>query len=538
MSKGMSSCGKIMSAEQAVALITDGASVAVGGTGPVLEPDLVLQALERRFVSEGAPRNLTVVSPMLPGARPGEGGLNTFAHEGMLARVIGASFSMYRHPKLLELIRQERCEGYIIGMGTMVQLMTAAAARKPGVWTTVGIGSFLDPRVEGGRMNARSCADMAQVVEVSGREHLFYPVIPIDVAIVRGTTADENGYVSFEEEPNTLGMLEIAAAAKACGGKVIVQVKRVARAGSLDPKLVRIPGPLVDAIVVHPAQKQLCESMADPLHGWNPFLTGTLKADLSRMPPLQDPVQRIMMRRAALALRPGDVINLGAGVATQLPRIALEENILDRVVFTNEHGIFGGLMATALGGSFVPALNPDAIMDSAFQFNFYEGGGLDVTFLGIGEIDAEGNVNVSKFGRELNGPGGFNSITERTPRLVFCGSLTSGGLKVAVENGRLRILQEGKYRKFVPRVEQITLNAARAHRQGQQILYITERAVFRRDEQGPVLVEVAPGIEVARDIAPHVGFPLRVSPDLKEMDPRIFAAGGMQLAQAFSKEDV
>lgn len=526
----------VMSAQEAVALIGNGQTVAVGGTGPVLEPDLLLEALQRRFAEQGAPSDLTVVSPMLPGARAGEGGLNAFAQPGMLRRIIGASFSMHRHPALLERLRANEIEGYIIGMGTMVQLMTAAAANKPGVWTQVGIGSFLDPRVEGGKMNARSTADMAEVTTVGDDEYLFYPVIPIDVAIIRGTTADENGYISFEDEPNTLGALEIAAATKANGGKVIVQVKRLARANSLDPRLVRIPGPLVDAIVVHPMQKQLCSSMVDPLAGSNPFLTGALKASYHGLPPLKDTAQRIMMRRAALELWDQQVVNLGAGVATQLPRIALEEGILNRVIFTNEHGVFGGLMATALGGSFVPALNADAIMDSAFQFNFYEGGGLDITFLGIGEIDAAGNVNVSKFGREWNAPGGFSSITERTSQLVFCGSLTSGGLKVAIEDGKLRIVQEGKHRKFVPQVEQITLNAKRAYRKGQTILYITERAVFLRGDQGPVLIEVAPGIDPQRDIAPYIGFPLVIAENLKEMDARIFSEGSMGLEHEFTKE--
>lgn len=476
---------RLMTAEEAIALIPDGASVAVGGTGPVLEPDLLLDTLERRFIASGSPRDLTLVSPMLPGARAGVGGLNAFAHEGMLKRVIGATFSNYRHPRLLDLIRAEKCEGYIIGMGTMVQLMTALGSRKPGVWTTVGIGSFLDPRVEGGRMNARSRDDMAKVVHMDGQEWLHYPVFPVDVALLRGTTADENGYISFEEEPNTLGALEIAQAVKASGGIVIVQVKRLARAGSLDPRLVRIPGALVDAIVLHPAQKQLCESMADPLHGWNPFLAGALKVSYRGLPPLSDPAQRIMMRRAALELRPWHVVNLGAGVATQLPRIALEEGILEKVVFTNEHGIFGGLMATALGGSFVPALNADAIMDSAFQFNFYE----------------------------------------------------SGGLNVNVEEGRLRILKEGKFRKFVPQVEQITLNADRAWSRGQRVMYITERAVFERDAQGMVLTEVAPGIDVQKEIAAVVGFPLRVSENLKTMDERIFTQKSMGLECEFNEEE-
>ena len=526
---------KVTSAAEAVARIRDGASVVVGGTGSVLEADLVLDALEQRFLTEGHPRDLTLVSPMLPGDRLDKGGLNVFAHEGMISRLIGASFSMQRHPRLIELIRAGACEGYTVGMGTMVQLLTAIASRKPGVFTTVGIGSFLDPRVEGGRMNERSIDPPVRLMEVDGKEYLFYRTFPVDVAIIRGTTADENGYISFEEEPNTLGMLELAAAAKACGGIVIGQVKRLARAQSLDPKQVRVPGPLVDAIVVHPQQTQLSPAMADPLQGWNPFLAGSHKAPLQRLPRLEGVVERVMMRRAALELRPGDVINLGAGVATQLPRIALEEGILDDVVFTNEHGIFGGLMATALGGSFVPALNASAIMDSSFQFNFYEGGGLDITFLGVGQIDADGNVNVSKFAREWNGPGGFNTICEHTPRLVFCGTLTSGGLKVDVAEGRMRIAEEGRFRKYVPNVEQITLSAKRAFARGQSVLYITERAVFRLGGHGPELVEIAPGIDVDRDVRPLVGFPLRVSESLRAMDPRIFADPPLGLNAAFKQ---
>jgi propionate CoA-transferase len=527
---------RIVSAEEAVAMISDGSTVAIGGTGPVLEPDKLLDALEQRFLREAHPRNLTIFSPMLPGDRAGVGGLNAVAHEGMLARIIGASFSASRHPKLLDMIRAEKCEGYVVGMGTMVQLLTSAAARKPGVWTTVGIGSFLDPRVEGGRMNERSRDATATVESVRGQEYLFYPTVRLDVAIIRGTTADENGYISFEEEPNLLGMAEIAAATKACGGKVLVQVKRIARANSLDPRLVRIPGALVDAIVVNPAQSQLSPAMSDPLHGWNPSLAGSMKADLKRVIPLKDVGARVMMRRALLELRPGDVINLGVGAATNLPRIALEEDILDKVVFTNEHGVFGGLMASALGGSFVPALNADAIMDSVFQFNFYESGGLDVTFLGVGQIDAEGNVNVSKFSGEWNGAGGFNSIIERTPRLVFCGSLTAGGLQLAIDGGKLKIVREGKHNKFVQRVEQITLNAPRARAQGQEVLYITERAVFRLDEVGPLLTEIAPGIDPAKHIQPFLAFPLRQSKDLKVMDPRIFAEAPMNLKANFAME--
>ncbi len=524
---------KVVSLEQAVSRINDGATVAIGGTGPVLEANLVLEAIEKRFLKEAHPRDLTVFSPMLPGDRPGVGGFNCFAHEGMLARLIGASFSMQRHPRLLELIRDGKSEGYTIGMGTAMQLLTAIGAGKPGVFTTVGIGSFLDPRVEGGCMNEKSKRPPVRIETIDGKEYLYYPAIPIDVAIIRGTTADENGYISMEEEPNTLGMLELALAAKASGGIVIAQVKRLALAHSLDPRMVKIPGPLVDMVVVNNHQTQLSAKMSDPANGWNPFLAGAMKTSYADMPSMPLDAQKLIVRRAAMELKPGDVINVGAGVATQLPRVALEEGILDRVVFTNEHGVFGGLMATATGGSFVPAYNADAIMDSAFQFNYYDGGGLDIAFLGIGQIDEKGNVNVSKFNREWNGTGGFNDITDRTRRIVFCGSLTSGGLKIQVDNDGMHILVEGRFPKFVSQVEQITLNATRAFAKGQSITYITERAVFRLGPHGPELTEVAPGIDIDRDIKPHVNFPLRVSESLKLIDQRIYRECPMGLAEQF-----
>src|SRR4051812_22631382 len=271
---------KVLEASEAVALIPDAATLCVGGTGPVLEPDLVLKALEERFLAEAQPSGMTLVTPILPSDRAVPGGMNSFAHPGMLERLIGASFARARHPRLLDLLRSGEIEGYMIGMASLVQLLTAIGSGKPGLFTTVGLGTFLDPRHEGGALNDRSARPPVRVEQLSGREYLFYPTFPITQGIIRGNTADENGYISFEEETNTLGAVEIAMACKASGGTVIVQVKRLARAGSLDPRLVRIPGPLVDVVVVHSHQTQLSPAMADPLAGWNPFLAGALKHPL------------------------------------------------------------------------------------------------------------------------------------------------------------------------------------------------------------------------------------------------------------------
>ena len=520
---------EVMSAERAAGLIADGSTVTISGTGPVLEPDLVLHALERRFLEHGSPRKLNLFTPMMPGDRPGAGGLNTVAHEGMLARIVGASFSAHRHPRLLDLIRAEKCEGYTIGMGPAIQLLGAISARKPGVFTTVGIGSFLDPRSEGGRMNARSDRPPVDIREIDGNEYLYYRSFPIDVAIIRGTTADEEGYISFEEEPNTLGAVAMAAAARASGGTVIVQVKRLARAHTLDPRLVRIPGALVDAIVVHDRQTQVSPHMADPMLGWNAGFAGAIKTSLSAIAPMPPGPGRVIVARAAMELWPGAVVNLGAGMATQLPHLALEEGFLDDVVFTNEHEIFGGLMASAFANSFVPAVNPDAIMDSGFQFAFYESGGLDATFLGVGEVDQDGNVNVSKYGKEWNGPGGFNSIIERTPRIVFCGSFTAGGFRAELADGRLVLHQEGRVKKWVRNVEQVTFNAQRALRQGQSVTYVTERAVFRLSDKGPELTEIAPGVDLDRDIRGQMAFVPRVAEDVRPMESGLFGDGALGL---------
>ena len=522
---------QFLSADEAVGLIPNGATLTIGGTGAVLEPDLVLAALERRFLQTGEPRDLVSINPMCPSDRPGEGGLNVLAHDGMLRRIVGGSYLARRHPGLIRMILENRVEAYNLPMGTLVQWLTAVGAGKPGVLTQIGIGSFVDPRVEGGRLNSRTTENLAEVLTLRGQEYLFYPTFPVDVAIIRGTTADEYGNISMEEEPNTLGMADIAMAARNSGGKVIAQVKHVAKRGSLDPRLVRVPAPLVNVVVANPYQTQLTPTTMDVRGGYNPALCGETRLPLDTIRPLPLDGKKVILRRAARELRRGDVVNLGAGLATELPVVALEEGILEEVTFTNEHGIFGGLMGTAIGTTFVVALNAEAIMDSTFQFNYYDGGGLDITFLGVGQLDAAGNNNVSRFGADIPGCGGFHDITDRARRIVFCTFFAVGGLEVAVDNGQLTILREGKYPKLVERVEQLTFNAARAFARGQQVLYVTERAVFRLTAEGLTLVEVAPGVDVERDIRARMKGSLRISPDVCTMEAALFRPEPLELAQ-------
>ena len=521
---------QFLSADEAVRVIPNGATLAIGGTGAVLEADLVLAALERRFLETGEPRDLTNINPMCPSDRPSEGGLNVVAHDGMLRRIIGGSFLVRRHPGLIRMILENRVEAYNFPMGTLVQWFTAVGAGKPGVFTQVGIGTYVDPRVEGGRLNSRTTENLSEVMTIRGQEYLFYPTFPLDVAILRGTTADQFGNISMEEEPNTLGMADMAMAARNSGGKVIVQVKRVAKRGSLDPRLVRVPAPLVDIVVVNPQQTQLTPTTVGARQGYNPALSGEMKVPLDAIPPLPLDGKKVILRRAARELRRGDVVNLGAGIATELPLVALEEGVLERVSFTNEHGIFGGLMGTAIGTTFVVALNAEAIMDSTFQFNFYDGGGLDITFLGVGQLDGAGNNNVSRFADDIPGCGGFHDITDRARRIVFCTYFTAGGLNVEVADGQLKILREGKHPKLVERVQQLTFNAARAFAKGQEVVYVTERAVFRLTADGLTLVEVAPGVDVERDIRARMGCPLRVAPEVRPMEAALFTPEPLGLA--------
>jgi propionate CoA-transferase len=513
---------KIVDAATASAAIKDGSVVVIGGTGAVLEPDAVLDALERRYLSERHPLGLTVITPMCPGERSGQGGLNCVAHDGMLDTIISASFVPARHPRLLEMIVQDRCRAYSASMGALVQLMTAVASDKPGVFTRAGLGSFLDPRHGGGRMNGASDEPLCRLMELDGREYIFYPARTVDVAIVRGSVADEDGYVSCEDESNVLAVGDLAAAAKASRGLVIVQVDHVVPRGSLDPQLIRIPAALVDHVVVAPREHAPQSQGLAPLRGREPYLSGRKRGLLRDAQPVTALTSQIILRRATLELRPGDTLNVGAGVPTHLPRVLFEDGLLDQVTVTNEHGIFGGLLGTAWGGTFVASVNPRAIMDSTFQFNFYDGGGLDAAFLGIGEVDREGNVNVSRFGRVINGSGGFTNITERTERIVFCGSLTAGGLEIQYHDGKIEICQEGAHRKFVDSVEEVTFNGPRALARRQRVVYVTERAVFELVDDGLRLIEVAPGIEIERDVLPQMAFAPIIDCEPAIMPARVF----------------
>jgi len=511
---------KIMTAAAAVQGIRDGDTVATGGFVGVGFAENIAVALEQRFTATGLPRDLTLVYA----AGQGDGldrGLNHLGHEGLVKRVIGGHWALV--PKLQKLAIADKIEAYNLPQGIISQLFRDTAAGKPGLLSTVGLGTFVDPRFGGGKVNASAREDVVELTEIGGAEYLFYKTRPIHVAIVRGTTADEQGNVTMEREALTLEALAIAMAAHNSGGMVIVQVERTVAHGTLDPRQVKIPGILVDCIVVAEKpeyhQQTFCTA-------YNHAFAGAVRMPLADMPAMALDERKIIARRALMELKEGDVVNLGIGMPEGVAQVALEEGLLDTLTLTAEAGVIGGLPAGGL--DFGAATNADAVIDQPYQFDFYDGGGLDVAVLGLAQADRHGNLNVSKFGSRLAGAGGFINISQNARKVVFAGTFTAGGLSVKLADGQLRIAREGDTRKFVDEVEHRTYSGEFAYARGQEALYITERCVFRLIKEGLEIIEIAPGIDLQRDILAQMDFKPRVSEQLTTMDARIFLPAAMR----------
>lgn len=510
---------KLVSAEEAMKLIKSGDSIACGGFVGNMHPETLSRALEDRFLKEGEPSDLTLVYA----AGQGDGkdrGLNHLGHKGLVKKVIGGHWGLA--PKLQKLALDNEIEGYNLPQGVISHMYRNIAAGKPGVITKVGMRTFADPRIEGGKINEKTKDDIVEVITLRGEEWLFYHTFPVNIALVRGTYADPQGNCTFEKESLSLEMTAICQAVKNCGGKVILQVEKVVQPGTIDYRLVEIPGIYVDAIV----ESEPHEHMQTFGEQYNPSYSQEIRVPLAALEPMKLDVRKVIARRSAMELVPDAIVNLGIGMPEGVSLVAAEEGVTGTEL-TTEAGTIGGVPAGGL--SFGAASNPDMIINQPSQFDFYDGGGLDVAYLGLAQCDAAGNVNVSKFGPKIAGCGGFVNISQNTKKVIYCGTFTSGKPEILVEDGKLNIKQDGSVVKFLQEVEQITFSGQYAIETGQEIIYVTERAVFRLTDAGMTLTEIAPGVDLEKDVLGKMDFKPVVAEDLKEMDKRIFMSQPMGL---------
>lgn len=511
---------KVVSAKDAAALIKDGDTLTTSGFVGIGIPDELLAAVEQRFLETGHPRDLSLFFAAGQGGGK-DRGLNRLGHDELISSVVGGHWGLI--PKVARLATTGKIKGWNLPQGCISQLYRDIAAGKPGMVSKVGLETFVDPRHGGGAVNDISTEVQVELMEIRGEEVLYYPAPKLTVALLRGTTADEAGNVTMEREALTIDNLAQAMAVKNAGGVVIVQVERLAQARTLPARKVQIPSIFVDAVVV-----------ADPVNhlqtyhtAFNHGFTNRIRSPQGEIPPMRLDARKVIARRCAFELPVNGVVNLGIGMPEGVAAVAAEEGLLDHVTLTAEPGVIGGQPASGL--DFGAAINTDAVIPQNNQFDFYDGGGLDMACLGLAQVDRMGNVNVSRFGPRLAGAGGFINISQNARRVVFAGTFTATGLDVAIRDASLVIRKEGSARKFLEEVEQITFSGARAARQGQPVLCVTERGVFELDNEGLKLVEIAPGVDLERDIISQMDV-APIIDELREMDGRIFRDEEMGLS--------
>ncbi len=508
---------KVITAEQAAVKIKDGATLCAPIFGLAGWSEEVALAIRKRFQATGHPKDLTIICGSAMGNHADKGP-TVLGVEGLLKGCIGSI--THAAPSIVSMIQENKMTGYCFPQGVIVQMYREIAAKRLGIITKVGMDTFADPRIEGGKMNdiTKKEPDLNEVIHIGGEEYLWYKPFKLDVGLIRGTTADENGNLTMEKEGAALEVLPVAQAVKNSGGIVIAQVLHMAKAGSLHAKHVKVPGVLVDYVVV--CEKPLENHWQTEALYYEPAFSGETKVPLGALPQLPLDERLCIIRRAALELPVHGIVNLGIGVPDRLAILAGHEGVADLMTLTTEVGSIGGVPAG--WPNFGMAYNNECFIDHQNQFDWYDGGGLDVAFLGLGETDQYGNINVSKFEGRPIGCGGFINVSQNSKKVVFCGTFTAHGLKVAVKDGSIQILQEGKVRKFKSHVEQITFSGKYAAKTKQPVLYVTERAVFELIRGEMTLVEIAPGIDLQKDILVQMDFKPAISPNLKAMSAEFF----------------
>ncbi|OPY62297.1 MAG: Acetate CoA-transferase YdiF [Syntrophorhabdaceae bacterium PtaU1.Bin034] len=502
---------KVITAAEAAALIKDGDTVAASCFGLAGWAEEVGLAVQEHYKKTGHPKGITIIHAAGAGDFVGRGEC-ALAEDGLMKRMIVSHVGS--SPRIAQMVKESRVECHLWPLGVICQWFTEVARRSPGLFSKTGLGTFIDPRFEGGKVNEITKEETIRVVELEGEEWLFFKSLPINVSLIRGTTADEKGNITFEKEAIALEALPVAQAAKACGGIVIAQVENLAKAGTLHPQRVRVPGVCVDYIVI--ARKPQMQTMSTV---YNPALSGDLKIPETSIPFMELDERKIIARRAAMELVQGPV-NLGMGIPQGIANIVAEEGCSGVMTLISESGNIGGI--PGVGTDFGAHYNGEAMIQQDHHFNWFDGGGLAMAAIGLAQTDREGNINAGKFGDRVVGPGGLINTAQHAKKVVFCGAFTAGRLEVKTGDGKLTIVNEGKSKKFLNKVEQITFSGNYSWKAGQRAVYVTERAVFERGEDGLVLTEIAPGVDLEKDVLRHMDFEPRISPDLKLMPEGIF----------------